>query len=83
MATDGSKVRSVAVVQSLIYSIQDKISADIRTKFISTFETPNGISKLSTQGQLILNQKENYAQGHIERQMDFDGFQDLEFQLRN
>ena len=25
------------------------------------FETPNGISKLSTQGQLVLNQKENYA----------------------
>jgi hypothetical protein len=48
MATDGSQVRSIAIVQSLIYSIQDKISADIKTKFINTFETPNGISKLKT-----------------------------------
>lgn len=61
MATDGSQVRSIAVVQSLIYSIQNKISADIKTKFVNIFETPNGISKLSTQGQLVLNQKENYA----------------------
>ena len=61
MATDGSQVRSIAVVQSLIYSIQNKISADSKTKFVNIFETPNGISKLSTQGQLVLNQKENYA----------------------
>lgn len=55
MATDGSKVRSIAIVQSIVYSIQNKISADIKTKFVNIFDTPYGISKLRAQGDLILN----------------------------
>lgn len=63
MVADGSKIRNVAVLQTVVYSIEDSISADIKSRFINTFSTPGGMTALNSQGALVLNQKENFALG--------------------
>jgi len=64
-----------------VYSIEDSISADIKSRFINTFSTPEGILSLSTQGSLVLNQKENFALGQVERQVGMQVDNELELLL--
>ena len=59
--TDGSKIRNIAIIQSIVYSIDTKISADIKSFLVNSFSTTNGLSKLVAQGQINLVQKENFA----------------------
>lgn len=54
------EVKSVAIMQSLVYSIQDKINADLKTRIFNQFKTPNGFSKLRAEGNLNLKQRENF-----------------------
>jgi hypothetical protein len=44
--TDGSKIRNIAIIQSVVYSIDNKISADIKSMLVNSFTTNNGLSKL-------------------------------------
>ena len=82
LTTDGSKVRNVAVLQTVVYSIEDSISADIKSRFINTFSTPGGMTALSSQGTLVLNQKENFALGQVERQIGMQTENELELMLQ-
>jgi hypothetical protein len=52
--TDGSKIRNIAIVQSIVYSIDSKISADIKSFLVNSFSTTNGLSKMVAQGQINL-----------------------------
>ena len=54
---DGSKIRNIAVLQTVIYSISDEIEADIKVRMMNDFDTPNGVSKLAVQGTIDLLQK--------------------------
>jgi len=65
--TKAKDIRNIAILQSVVYSIDSKISADIRTRFFNQFTFPNGCTRLTTQGQLKLMQRENFALGQIER----------------
>ena len=75
--TDGSKIRNIAIIQSIVYSIDSKISADIKSFLVNSFTTTNGLSKLVAQGQINLVQKENFALGRVEREIGFGPENDL------
>lgn len=82
MNTDGSKIRNIAILQTVVFSIQDKIDADLKVRFLNDFATPNGVSSLSAQGSIHLEQKENFALGKLERQIGFEEVNDLAYMLR-
>jgi len=82
MNTDGSKIRNIAILQTVVFSIQDKIDADLKVRFLNDFSTPNGVSSLSAQGSIHLEQKENFALGQLERQIGFEEVNDLAYMLR-
>jgi len=79
---DGSKIRNIALLQTVIYSISDQIEADIKVRMMNDFDTPNGVSKLSAQGTLDLLQKQNFAIGKVEREIGFELENDLGNLLR-
>ena len=55
--SNGEAIRNIIVMQSVVYSIKDKINANILVRLLNQFDTPNGLSKLTAQGTLVLNQK--------------------------
>ena len=79
---DGSKIRNIAVLQTVIYSISDEIEADIKVRMMNDFDTPNGVSKLAVQGTIDLLQKQNFAIGKVEREIGFELENDLAILLR-
>lgn len=82
MHAPARSIRSISILQTVVYSIDTKISADIKSKFMNTFSTPNGFSRLQTQGQIDLVQKENFAIGKIEREIGFEQQNELAYMLR-
>lgn len=53
--TDPTKIRSVIVLQEMIYSIDSIINADIKKHFFNQFDTPNGFTSLTVQGEIQLH----------------------------
>ena len=39
---DPTKIKNVAILQTVVYSIQDTINADIKTTFFNQFFFPDG-----------------------------------------
>jgi len=79
---DGSKIRNIAVLQTVVYSLSDQIDANIKVRLMNDFNTPNGLSKLAVQGSIDLIQKENFAVGKVEREIGFEPENDLAILLR-
>ena len=48
-------IRSVIVVQEVIYTLSDQIAANIRQHFYNQFDTPHGFESLTVQGEIQLH----------------------------
>ena len=71
VTTDAAKIRSVIVLQSVVYSVKDQINANLKKHFYNQFETPHGLKTLNAMGEIKLHQKENFARGPLQRMIGF------------
>ena len=67
-------VKSVVILQSISYGIEEMLSAKMKLPIFSIFQTPNGFAKLHVNGQLNLQQKSAFALGAIKREVNFEEF---------
>lgn len=79
--TDPTKIRNLAILQTVAYRIKDKIDATIKTRFFNQFALPNGVSRLTVNGELQLVQKENFALGRTPRKIGFEPENDIAYEL--
>ena len=42
-----ASIRNVAIMQTMVYSIKDRIHADIKTRLFNQFAMPGGFKRLS------------------------------------
>ena len=47
MNTDGAKVRNVAILQTVVYSLDKLVNANMQVRFVNQFQTPNGVQRLA------------------------------------
>ena len=80
--TDAAKIRSVIVLQSVVYSLSGTINANLKEHFYSQFETPHGFKTLNAMGRIELHQKENFAPGPLQRMIGFEPDESVEAHLR-
>jgi len=69
-----NEVKSVVILQSLNYGVDEILSAKMKLPIFSIFQTPNGFAKLHASGTLNLHQKSAFAIGAIKREINFEEF---------
>lgn len=67
-------VKQILVLQSLSYSLQDKVQIDFKLPIFNVFQTPYGFSHFQASGNLVMSQKDSFALGAAARQLNFDTY---------
>mmetsp|Transcript_6810 Transcript_6810/g.11477 ORF Transcript_6810/g.11477 Transcript_6810/m.11477 type:complete len:102 (-) Transcript_6810:481-786(-) len=52
---NGAQIRSISIIQSIIFSINYRIEADFKLTLINNIQTPAGFSELEIQGPIVMN----------------------------
>ena len=68
------EVKSVVILQSINYGVEEMLSAKMKLPIFSIFQTPNGFAKLHVHGTLNLHQKSAFSIGAIKREVNFEEF---------